>query len=97
MRVTKNSKGEFIVDDEPMRLTGKAAKQVIDALERGATSEQHKRFLAECEREYIRGTTAWNTRPFPMESAWSLPVLGKGVECGVSVPRTRGSFGERTG
>jgi hypothetical protein len=51
MRVTKNEKGEFVVDDEPMRLTGRAAKQFADVMDRGQGGDAHARFLAECQRE----------------------------------------------
>jgi hypothetical protein len=52
MRVTKNEKGEFAVDDEPMRLTGKAAKQFAAVMDHGQRGEAHARFLAECQREF---------------------------------------------
>lgn len=51
MRVTKKD-GQFVVDDEPMHLTGKAAKEFFAALERGASTPEHAQFLAECEAEY---------------------------------------------
>jgi hypothetical protein len=51
MRVTKKD-GQFVVDDEPMRLSGKAAKEFIKAMDRGATSPAHDKFLAECRSEY---------------------------------------------
>lgn len=51
MRVTKKD-GKFVVDDEPMRLTGKAAQQFRADLEQADRGSVHKNFLAECQREY---------------------------------------------
>lgn len=50
MRVTKKD-GQFVVDDEPMRLTGKAARSFVAALNGGESSPEHKKFLAECREE----------------------------------------------
>jgi hypothetical protein len=51
MRVTKK-KGQFVVDDEPMRLSGRAAKEFVAQLTRGESSPEHARFLAECRAEF---------------------------------------------
>jgi hypothetical protein len=52
MRVTKTTSGSFVVDDEPMRLTGKAAKEFVSAMKSGASTPERSKFLAECEQEY---------------------------------------------
>jgi hypothetical protein len=55
MRVRKNILGRYVVEDEPIRLQGKAATAFLDAMkvrdESGNTPEQ-TRFLSECERIY---------------------------------------------
>ena len=53
MRVTRAADGTFIVQDAPMELTGRAAKQFRADLERPETPEQKAKreaFLAECVR-----------------------------------------------
>jgi hypothetical protein len=53
MRVTKNSGGGFVVEDEPMCLEGAAAKQVrvqMEKRDQTGNDETQKRFLAECEQ-----------------------------------------------
>jgi hypothetical protein len=51
MRVTKRD-GKFVVDDEPMRLTGRAAKEFVAALQSGKSTAEHDRFLAECQEAF---------------------------------------------
>jgi hypothetical protein len=54
MRVTKKG-GQFVVEDEPIVLTGEPARKVRAALEerdRTGNTDEQKRFLAECERVY---------------------------------------------
>ncbi len=57
MRIVKNAKGEFEVDDEPMVLTGDAAKVFREEMERERTPEEiarHTAFLAECRASVQR-------------------------------------------
>jgi hypothetical protein len=54
MRVAKKS-GQFVVVDEPMRVEGKAATNLLAEIRRSDESgpdAKHQRFLAECERVY---------------------------------------------
>lgn len=55
MRVNKNPDGTFVVEDEPMRLQGKSAREFLAQMRRrdvtGNDPEQ-QRFLKECERIY---------------------------------------------
>ena len=51
MRVTKNANGQFVVEDGPMRLEGKAAREFMAQMrERDATGNDadRQRLLAEC-------------------------------------------------
>ena len=51
MRVIRDSKGNYTVDDAPMRLTGKPAKRfLVEMRERESAprDERRARFLAEC-------------------------------------------------
>lgn len=55
MRVTKNSDGAFVVEDEPMRLEGEAAQQFLadmKARDQAAADPERKRFLDECLAAY---------------------------------------------
>lgn len=61
MRVIKNDKGVFI-DDAPMSLTGKVAKEVLADLESGQSrNPRHEQVLAEC-REAVKKRKAAATR-----------------------------------
>jgi hypothetical protein len=53
MRVTKNGNGQFVVEDEPMRLEGEAAAQLLREIDADkAVDSTRARFLAECEEAY---------------------------------------------
>jgi len=55
MRVTKNTKGQFVIEDEPMRVEGKAARTLLAEMRTSdgtADDAERKRFLAECEQIY---------------------------------------------
>jgi len=55
MRVAKNILGQYIVEDEPVRLEGKAAKKFLANMSAGPPqSEDRSRFLAECDAVYSR-------------------------------------------
>jgi hypothetical protein len=55
MRVTKSFWGTFVVEDEPVRLDGKAAKRFLASVSAGPSeSETRTRFLAECDAVYNR-------------------------------------------
>lgn len=55
MRITKNSQGQFVIEDEPLRLEGEAAEQFLSEMKRrdeSGNDPERKRFLEECERIY---------------------------------------------
>jgi len=55
MRVTKSKTGGFVIEDEPIRVEGKAAKEILARMkmsDRGAVDVAHQTLLAECERIY---------------------------------------------
>jgi len=55
MRVLRDAKGNYTVDDEPMRLTGESAKQFLAEMrerEAAPRDERRERFLADCRDTY---------------------------------------------
>lgn len=55
MRVTKKQDGQYVVEDGPMRLEGKAAREFIAQMrQRDETGNdpERKRLLEECARIY---------------------------------------------
>jgi hypothetical protein len=55
MRVTKNLLGEFVIQDEPMRLEGEEADQFLadmKARDEAGNDPARKQFLAQCAAEY---------------------------------------------
>ena len=55
MRVTKNKDGQFVVENEPMRLEGEAAEKFLENMRRREETpetEERKKFLDECRRVY---------------------------------------------
>ena len=53
MRVTKKD-GTFVVEDEPMRLEGKAARELLTQMQKrdAAPDLTRAKFIAECESVY---------------------------------------------
>lgn len=57
MRVTKNSEGTFVVEDEPMRLDGQDAERFLadmKARDAEAPTSARDRFKEECASAYRR-------------------------------------------
>lgn len=51
MRILKNRKGEFYIDDAPMELSGASAKQFLKEINSNVSSNpNHARILADCQR-----------------------------------------------
>jgi hypothetical protein len=62
MHATRNKKGELIVNDEPMCLTGRAGAQALAELESGASSNPNRdQVLAEC-RDALKEVRAKRSR-----------------------------------
>lgn len=79
MRVAKNILGQYVVEDEPVRLDGKAAKAFLATMSEGPVqSDERARFLAECDAVYTKAKKRW-----PKESSDSRDVLGTPRGCGV--------------
>jgi hypothetical protein len=59
MHVTKNKRGQFIVENAPMRLSGVAEKQFLADMATGASrNPKHEQVLAECRRQYEQNRAA---------------------------------------
>jgi hypothetical protein len=55
MRVTKNILGKYVVEDEPVRLEGKAAKAFLARMAAGPEETTGRsQFLAECDAVYLK-------------------------------------------
>lgn len=60
MRVTKNPNGQYVVEDGPMRLEGKAAREFVAQMnqrDESGNDPERKRLLEECARIYQKVRT----------------------------------------